>query len=138
MKNHSSKGFTLIELMIVVAVIAIIAAVAIPAYSDYVTRARRADAKNSLLSIEILQEKWRANNVSYGSLSDIGVSSVSPDGYYNLSITTTAVSGATPSNYTVTAAPTGTQASDTQCGSFIITDNGVSATASHLAECWNR
>ena len=47
------------ELMIVVAIIAIIAAIAIPAYSDYVTRAKRADGKTALAAIQLAQEKFR-------------------------------------------------------------------------------
>lgn len=138
MKLQTMKGFTLMELMIVVAIIGIIAAIAIPAYSDYATRARRADAKNALLAIQNLEEKWRANNVNYGSLSDIGLSTVSTDGYYNLAITVTSASGVTPSSYTATASPTGVQSADTECGNFVVTNNGVSAIASHLATCWNR
>jgi len=136
--NYKQQGFTLLELMIVIIVIAILASIAIPAYSDYVTRARRADAKNALTLIQIAEEKWRANNVSYGSLAQIGVSAVSPDGYYSLSVTTTAASGATQSTYTATATPTGSQAGDTECDKFIVTNAGISAAPSHLTSCWNR
>ncbi len=150
------SGFTLIELMIVVAILAIIAAVAIPAYSDYATRARRADAKNALLAIEILQEKWRANNVSYGLLPDLypngthpnqwpTLKYVSPDRHYNLDVSVTAASGAIPSSYTATATTAATANDsakttqiDPECGDFVITDTGVSATDTHLTRCWNR
>ena len=54
--NHSSQGFTLIELMIVVVIIGILAAVAIPAYFNHVLRSRQADAYHNLLDIKAAQE----------------------------------------------------------------------------------
>src|SRR5574337_1904719 len=73
-KADRSRGFTLIELMIVVVVIAILAAVAIPAYQDYVRRARRADGKEFLLRIQVEEEKWRTNNLTYTkTLSDLNI-----------------------------------------------------------------
>jgi len=81
------QGFSLIELMIVVAVIGILAAVAYPAYQDYVIRAKRGDAMNALASLRIAQEKYRANNSSFaGGASNInGVDySESPDGYWTI------------------------------------------------------
>lgn len=60
-----AKGFTLIELMIVVAVIAILATVAIPSYSNYVTRGRIPDATSNLASKRVLMEQYFQDNHSY-------------------------------------------------------------------------
>lgn len=59
------KGFTLLEVMVVVVIIGIIAAVAIPTYSGYVTRIRRADAITALETVALNEEKYMAENGSY-------------------------------------------------------------------------
>lgn len=61
----SDRGFTLIELMIVVAVIAIIAAIAYPSYMDYVRQSRRADATVALLELAQYMERYYTNNGRY-------------------------------------------------------------------------
>lgn len=136
-----SRGFTIIELMIVVVVLAIIAAIAIPAYSDYVTRARRADAKIALINFQIQQEKYRANNVSYGNAADIGLPADSPDGFYEID-----VSGAvSSSSYSLTAEPQPPQV-DAECGTFVFTVSGAVETrsieggnaANPIETCWQR
>jgi len=128
-------GFTLIELMIVVAVVGILAAIAYPSYLDYLRKSRRADAMNALAEIRIAQEKWRANNTSFtANLASLGLDSSSPDGYYTVSIT--ANSG---TDFTAQAAPAagGPQVGD-DCGTFVVNRAGPDYSGTADADCWSR
>jgi len=85
---RSNRGFTLIELLVVILIIAILAAIAIPAYTNYMMRARRADAKTALEQLRAAQEMVRAERGSYeNDLTALrttwGVPS-NPAGDYNL------------------------------------------------------
>src|SRR4249919_2993016 len=62
-----TRGFTLIELMIVVAVVAILAALAITQYGKQVRKARRAEARQNIAAVAMAEEKYRMNNASYGT-----------------------------------------------------------------------
>jgi len=68
----NSKGFSLVELMIVVAVIAILAAVAIPAYQNHILRTRQGIAYNDMLDIKAAQEMYYSQHNRYADLSDGG------------------------------------------------------------------
>lgn len=122
MKTHSA-GLTLIELLVAVAILGILASIALPSYQSYVRKSRRADAFVTLSRIQLAEEKWRANNATYGTLSNIGVSATSDQGYYSLSIG----NAPTATSYvaTATAASGSSQASDTGCTSITITVNGA-------------
>ena len=134
--NHYS-GFTLIEMMIVVAIVAILAAIAYPAYTDAITKARRADGVDALLNIQASQEKYRANNPTYGTLVQIGEGATSEDGYYAL-----ALASITATGYTATADGTGSsQSSDTNnpvnCTILTLTVNAANPRGLRTpAACW--
>lgn len=134
------RGFTLIELMIVVAIVAIVAAVALPAYFDSVRKSRRSDAITALSQIAQAQERWRANNTTYTTaLTSAGLNVPNPSsGYYTLAVS--AVSGTA---YTATATAAGAQVADTTCSSLTLAMAGgtISYTAVPAANsnrCWNR
>ncbi|HEY8385635.1 MAG TPA: type IV pilin protein [Porticoccaceae bacterium] len=102
--DSRQAGFTLIELMIVVIIVAILASIAVPGYQDQVRKARRADAHEALLTLQTLQEKWRASHSSYSdTLVALGISDgQSRQGYYTL-----AVESANANGYILTAKATG-------------------------------
>lgn len=134
-------GFTLIEVMIVVAIVAIIATIALPSYQDSVRKSRRADAVLALQRIQIEQEKFRAECPTYASnvagtrtCNGLGLNlaTSSSDGYYTL-----ALAGVTATGYTAEATATGTQADDTRCTVLTLAVAGLTLTRTP-AECWTR
>lgn len=128
--------------MIVVAVIGILSAIAYPSYTEYVKRAKRADGKAGLLSLQLAQEKYRANHITYGAtLSDLGITnSDSVDKYYTLAIT---AADSTATAYTITATPKFT---DANCGTLGIehdpanaqTDTKTETGSDSLDNCWGK
>jgi len=76
MINHprepNSSGFTLIELMMVVAIISILLAIAVPAYNEYVNRAHRAAAQQFLMDVAQRQEQYLLDNRQYATLLGVG------------------------------------------------------------------
>ena len=140
-RRRSANGFTLIELMIVVAVIAILAAIAYPSYQEYVLRSRRVEGQALLNDAAARMERWRAQNGSYmqpttdddyKKLMPGGRSS--PNGYYKLTV------GGTTAAYTLTAERDAAQKADKKCGDFTLDSTGkkdiTSATTGTVADCW--
>jgi type IV pilus assembly protein PilE len=123
-----TKGFTLIELMIVIAIVAILAIIAIPSFQEQVAKSRRAEAMRGLGDLQLRLERWRSNNASYVTYG-LGVPTV--DNY------TLSVSGASGTGYTLTATRAGAQAGD-RCGNFVLTvASGVATktTSTNASNC---
>jgi type IV pilus assembly protein PilE len=138
------RGFTLIELMIVVVIIAILAAIAIPAYGRYAYRARRPDGQQLLLQIANAQERYYATNNQYGTLGNMGYAdpALSEKGYYQVAVVVTAdPAGNSSAAFTATATPISAQVSDA-CGALSINNAGVklpkTTDAAHNSNgpCW--
>jgi len=135
---RSIKGFTLVEMMVVVAIIGILVAIAYPNFADKAVKSRRSDAYAGLQQAAATQERWFASKRAYSINVDPFGSRVtlpSPEGYYTIS---SAINGMT---YTLTATPVagGAQASDSKCATLTLTSNGKkSSTGTRSAEldCW--
>ena len=117
-----SRGFTLLELMIVVAVIAILASIAIYNYTDQIRKARRSQAMQMLTDLSLRQEKFRTNNAEYGDIDDLcapAANCTTLVGTGNSPYYSIAASNLTGTSYTLTATPrVGGAQEDDKCGSF--------------------
>jgi type IV pilus assembly protein PilE len=131
---NQTKGFTLVELLIVITMIGVLAMIAIPSYNNHVTKTRRSDAKISLMKAAQDLERCFTENDSYTSgagCTDYTGGVASDEGFYTIKTTTQSAAA-----FTVTATPvTGTaQADDSHCASFAITNTGAKSATND--DCW--
>lgn len=128
------KGFTLVELMVVVAIVALLATIAYPAFRDQTLRAGRAEGRTALMELASRQEQYILDNRSYTTdLGLLGMNGATENGKYTVSVT-----AASASAFTARATPQGGQAEDTDCLALTINSAGTrSATGPDGADCWN-
>lgn len=134
-ERRSIMGFTLIEMMIVVAVVAILAAIAIPSYSEHVRKSRRAQAKADLVEYATLAERFHTVNNTYvgfrfpGGGTTINSPREGGTAAYNLTMETAR------STFRLTATAANAQARD-KCGNLSVNQANVKTAAIALSECW--
>jgi type IV pilus assembly protein PilE len=131
------RGFSLIELMIVVAVVGVLAMVAVPSYSKYQQKSRRADAEQLMLSVDTRQKQILIEQRAYATA--IGATNVASTGWtctssgtvpgtctnawYEMTFSPAVDNTATPPSYTICAKPI--NAAQTEDGTLTLTSVGA-------------
>jgi type IV pilus assembly protein PilE len=149
MKQASSRracaGFTLIDMMCAVTVAGVVSAIAVPAYQGAMQKTRRSEALVALLQAQMVQERFRADHASYGSLADLGLPATTSGGHYGLSVT-----DPTQTGYAIEAVATAQQSADTLCRHLRLVvdgfnvayasgpDSSVGNAASANKKCWGQ
>jgi type IV pilus assembly protein PilE len=148
MARSRHGGFSLIELMIVVAIVAILTAIALPQYRKQIQKSNRSAAKSALLDLARREETYYSTNNSYTlDLATLGYASVannsiqvpsSSNPLYTVGFSAPAAAGSSATTYTATATPTGSQVGDS-CGNFSVDYLGnqqATGTANGSSGCW--
>lgn len=128
---RKQAGFTLMELLIVIAIISILASIGYSSYSGYISEARRGEAVASLMEISQAQEKYFLDNNQYAAdRATLGIDQYTSGGHYQVTVS----SSDTSRVYEVLAQPKtgGAQTSDTACASMRLFSDGRRTPT----ECW--
>lgn len=137
-RGRRARGFTLIELMVVVGIVAILVAIAVPSYSFAVRKGKRGQAKADLVELAQRAERFRTINNTYsGFWATVDTDDRNSPRQGDVAYQITEVETAT--TFTLTATPQGGQAEDTRCMTLTLNQLGQkteSGTATDISECW--
>lgn len=132
--SNRQAGFTLIELMIVVAIIAILASIAYPAYDRFVVKSRRAAASGCLMEVAQHAERYQTTKMSYTGLALPSIQCRNDlAAHYDFTLSSTATT------FSAQAVPQGVQASkDAGCGTLSVNQRGLKAVtgADGVSKCF--
>jgi type IV pilus assembly protein PilE len=138
-----SRGFTLVELMVVIVITSILMAIAIPSYKNSIRKSRRTDAKTALLDLAGREERFNSTNGSYSATAtQLGYAAFPTavgSGYYTIAAPTLVAGTATTvGSFSITATPVvgSDQAKDTACGAFTLTSTGAQSVSGAATDCW--
>lgn len=139
-KARLHKGFTLIEVMIVVAIVGVLGSIAYPSYNDYIRRGHRGEARAGLLQAQQWLERAATATGTYPASSafPVGLTKV-PNNRYDITYTPV---GNPVATFTLTATPKGEQVGD-KCGAYTLTNTGLrgaygQTTGSIVTDCWGK
>lgn len=135
MRTSSVSGFTLIELMVVVAIIAILASIALPAYNDHARKARRAAGTSCLLAAAQRMERFYTTTLAYNAAGTPTIAQLTANCEPNtMTFYTFSFAAATAAkSYSLRATPAGKQSGDS-CGALGIDNAGTKTPAT--TGCW--
>lgn len=140
--SSAARGFTLMEVMIVLAILGILASVVLPAYQDSIRKGRRSDAIAALLDAANRQEQHMLDRSTYSEdMEDLGYGAdpaLSPEGHYEVDAAACG-GGSIAVCYVLTASPaTGSpQNADAACASLSLDSRGQrTATGTAADTCW--
>ena len=136
-RRKATGGFTLIELVTVMAIVAILTAIAIPQYFQFIARGHRSEARATLTHAAQWMERWRTENGGYQAAVlplSLQTSPMSTTPIYAITVVST------PATYTLTAAPLPGPMNNDACGSLTLDSTGArnKTGPADLNLCWGR
>jgi len=109
------RGFTLVEVLVVLLIVAVLSLLAWPAFHGHWLRVRRADGQLALMQLQQHQARWRTDHPAYATATELGAPATSPQGHYRLTVLDPGATG-----YLLQAEAQGGQRADSGCAVLLL------------------